>query len=90
MAGVGVLATVPVAAGREGTQVHAGTERAIAAAREHDGAEIGIVLRLDDRRTDRADELGGQRVARRRTIEPCHEDRPSLLAHERRGVGHPL
>ena len=85
-----IVAEVESVARRKSAQVHAGTERAVAAAGEHDGAQIRVALRVDDRRTDRADEVRGERVACLGTVEPRDQDRASLLAHERRGVGHPL
>ena len=48
-----VVAESEGVAGREGAQVHAGTERAIAGAGEHDGAYIGIAFRVDDGSADR-------------------------------------
>ena len=46
----------------------------------------GVSLGVDDGSADRPDQLGRQRVARLRTVEPGDEDRAALLAHEL-GVG---
>ncbi len=66
-----VVAESEGVAGRERAQVHAGTERAIAGAGEHEGAYIGIAFRVDDGSADRPDEFGRQRVACLRTVEPA-------------------
>jgi hypothetical protein len=67
---------------RESPQVHAGAERAVAGARQHDGADVGIRLGLVQGFAQRAHQRTVERVARLGTIQPEDKDSAALLADQ--------
>ncbi len=68
----------------KGAEVHAGAERFLTRPREHHGTHLGVVLSLHHAEADGGQELGAERVAGLRTVEPEDQHRPPALGDQHR------
>ena len=72
----------------EGAKVHAGAERAIAGAGDHDRTHLRVLLRLGQRRAELAHERGVEGVAGLGAVEAEDQDGVALVADQDGLVGH--
>ncbi len=65
-------------------QVHAGGERLVTRAGQHDGPDVGVLLRLEHAEADRGQQLGVERIAGLGSVEPQHDDGAAPLGDQDR------
>src|SRR5438445_12053404 len=69
-------------------QIGAGAERLVARARQHDDADVLVVMRLAIALCDTGDHIAVQRVALLRPVDGDPERLPALFGNDAYGVGH--